>query len=216
MSTTTPIVVRFEGDHSKFDLSPWVCRLESLLTFSGASFQLSTGRGDSTKQPRGLLPVIKLGDEVIPDSLFAYQDMVQRGLAKELDARLTTEQKATSRAIESLVEELYWISVKERYVSRLANPSIRAQALLISLLSSRWHDQYYASRDKYALGFLPYPLRVAIGGYLYKKVCRPFSHPSSMTIMTSFWYLAAAFTNGDLGTCLSSRVRIQLPPRHGP
>lgn len=116
MSTPSPTLVRFEGDQSKFDLSTWVCRLENLLTFCGASFELSTGQGDPTKQPRGLLPVIKYGEEVVPDSMFAYQDAVKKGLAKELDAELSPEEKATSRAIESLVEELYWICTKERYV----------------------------------------------------------------------------------------------------
>lgn len=109
-----PVLVRFEKRPERFDLSPWVNRLEALLTFSQSTFKLDEKKGDSRAAPRGTLPVLKLGEEIIPDSLFGYETLIKRGLATDLDGGLDAAGLAESRLVQSLIEELYWLLIKER------------------------------------------------------------------------------------------------------
>lgn len=175
-----PLLVRFDPNPRRFDLSPWVNRLEALLKFSRSSFELDKTRGSSRSAPRGKLPVIKLPSdspdkfEIIPDSLFAYEALVKRGLANELDAGLDAEALAKSRAIQALIEENYHFMTKERYVQygygkKIPRSSSATDTLL--LLIYRWIDQYYYARDKVALRALSYPVRLTVGYWLYRDVC---------------------------------------------
>ena len=124
---SVPALVRFEVRPDKFDGSTWCNRLEALLTFSHSSFQLHDARGDLRATPRGKLPCLRIAapagsaqePEIIPDSLFAYEELIRRGEAHDLDVGLDEKQIALSRTIQSTVEELYWILTKERFVVAL-------------------------------------------------------------------------------------------------
>ncbi|KAF8315727.1 hypothetical protein DL93DRAFT_856030 [Clavulina sp. PMI_390] len=141
-----PTIVRFDNNPQHFDTSLYVNRLEALLTFSKSPYDIDSQAGNPQTAPRGKLPYIKLGQETIPDSLFGYEELVRRGLASELDVGLTPKDLATSRAITSLVQELF-----------------------VHVVMERWIDQFYYAREK-ALGHLWYPLRVMIAYFIYRSI----------------------------------------------
>lgn len=55
-----------------------------------------------------------IGDELLTDSLFAYQEVVKRGLAKDLDAGLSDKENGLTRMIAATVRELNYCLEKER------------------------------------------------------------------------------------------------------
>ncbi|KAF8307747.1 hypothetical protein DL93DRAFT_2087729, partial [Clavulina sp. PMI_390] len=152
--STIPVLARFEDRPNEWDFSPWVNRLEALLTFSNTPFELETKFGNPITTPRGRLPIVKLQSpvtkkqETIPDSLFAYRELVKRGLANDLDTGLSADEMAKSRAIQSLLEEIYLL-----------------------LLSEGWIDHFKIARDKLFLRTLPYPIRMIVGYLFYRKMC---------------------------------------------
>ncbi|KAF8313579.1 hypothetical protein DL93DRAFT_2080874 [Clavulina sp. PMI_390] len=148
-TSTVPTLLRFNPDPQRWDFSPWVNRLEALLTFSESSFELGTG--NALTAPRGKLPVVRLQEgsksEIIPDSLHAYQELVKRGVVRELDVGLSPEEIAKSRAIQSIVEEIFLLLAKEG-----------------------WIDQYYIARDNVVLSRMPFPIRAAVGYYVWRNM----------------------------------------------
>ncbi|KDQ17484.1 hypothetical protein BOTBODRAFT_575366 [Botryobasidium botryosum FD-172 SS1] len=141
---------RFNKNNEKFDQSTWVSKLESYLVFSRTEH--ATALGDLGKAPRGKLPyaAITAGDaptEMIADSEHVYDTLVSRGIAQELDIDLTAEQKALTVAMSTLVEQLYWLGVKER-----------------------WIDNFYWARDKGPLRGLVYPMRLFIGQMVWRRI----------------------------------------------
>ncbi|KAF8313594.1 hypothetical protein DL93DRAFT_2058798 [Clavulina sp. PMI_390] len=149
LTSTTLTVVRFYPEPERWDFSPWVNRLEALLTFSGCPYEIASTLPPLA--PRGRLPVLRLREgskkEIIPDSLFGYNELVKRGMARELDVGLTPEDLAKSRTIQSLLEEIFLFWVKEG-----------------------WVEQYYTARDKVVLYSLPWPARLAAGYYMKQRV----------------------------------------------
>ncbi|KAF8313593.1 hypothetical protein DL93DRAFT_2167715 [Clavulina sp. PMI_390] len=116
---TTITLVRFYLERELWDFSPWVNRLEALLTFSGATFEISTGF--PSQYPRSRIPV---------------NELAKRGLVRELDVGLSPDDVATSRAIQSLIEEIFLLLIKEG-----------------------WVEQFPVARDKIILHKLSFPIR---------------------------------------------------------
>ncbi|KAF8315728.1 hypothetical protein DL93DRAFT_2166684 [Clavulina sp. PMI_390] len=149
----TPTIVRFDNDPHHFGTSVYVNRLEALLAFSNSSHELGSQPGNPKTSPRGKLPYIKLGQEMIPDSLFGYEELIRRDLASELDVGLFAKELGISRAITSLVEEIYLHFVIERFI----------HFWLVILVLSR-------ANSRYACLLLWLPLRMIIASYVYRLI----------------------------------------------
>jgi hypothetical protein len=114
-SATPPIVLhRYATNPNCYCGSVWSNRLDSLLTFSSAPFTYSTSTASNQKSPSGRIPYMFIGDELLTDSLFAYQEVVKRGLAKDLDAGLNDKENGLTRMIAATVRELNYCLEKER------------------------------------------------------------------------------------------------------
>ncbi|CCA68639.1 related to glutathione S-transferase, putative-Talaromyces stipitatus [Serendipita indica DSM 11827] len=120
-------VLRFAADPNEFCSSPFVNKLEALLKFSGYPVQVE--RGDIMKMPRKLLPALKIDEEIVPDSEFAYDTCVVRGIAECLDYKvhLTDKEQAITIAIRALVET----------------------NLVEAMSYERWIEHWYETRDLY-------------------------------------------------------------------
>jgi len=94
--------------------------------------------------PNGRIPFVLVDNEMIADSLFAYGELVKRGLAKDLDDRLSDKELALSRCVMALVTTMV------RYLEK-----------------ERWIDNYKFSRDK-VLERLWWPIRPAIAYLIYR------------------------------------------------
>jgi len=150
LSMAKVTLFRFAKSPEKFDASTWVNKLEAYLTFSHAEHTIALG--DRFKAPRGKLPYINITDgdspdEIIADSEYAYDSLVKRGIAQELDANLTAEQRAVTVAVGTLVEQMYWLGVKER-----------------------WIDNFYWTRDQGPLSGFTWPLRMFAGHKVFGKI----------------------------------------------
>jgi hypothetical protein len=75
------------------------------VTFSGIPVKYAQATGNQA--PRGKIPYIELDGVLIPDSEIAYNTLVSRGVAHNLDdtLELTPMEKAQSLALRVLVEE---------------------------------------------------------------------------------------------------------------
>jgi glutathione S-transferase len=94
------------------DPSPFVVKSLVHMKMSGVPFEVNT-KGFN-KAPKGKLPYIKDGGEVIADSSFIYAHL-QKKYAVDLDKGLTAEQRAAGWALEKMCEEhLYWAIVDAR------------------------------------------------------------------------------------------------------
>ena len=121
--------------------------------------------------PNGRIPFVLVDNEMIADSLFAYGELVKRGLAKDLDDRLSDKDLALSRCVMALVTTLVRYLEKERYVRKVA--AIR-NVLPIPDSDGRWIDNYTFSRDK-VLERLWWPIRPALAYLIYRDASRTSS-----------------------------------------
>ncbi|MEO1399190.1 MAG: glutathione S-transferase family protein [Pseudomonadota bacterium] len=93
--------------------SPFAMKADALLTMSGLPF--TREYGNVTKAPRKKFPVLRDGDELIPDT-----ELIQRHLVDEhmvdFDGHLSTEEKATATVYRRMVEHhLYFIAAWFRW-----------------------------------------------------------------------------------------------------
>lgn len=94
--------------------SPFCTKAEMLLKLSGRPFQLEIWK-DPRKAPKGKLPLLRDGNELIADSTFIRKHLERRHGCR-FDARLAPEQLAIADAFTKLVEEhLYWAIVQMRW-----------------------------------------------------------------------------------------------------
>lgn len=79
--------------------------MDALVTFSGITAKYA--QGNTRQAPKGKLPYIDLDGVLIPDSENAYNTLVSRGIAQNLDDALdlTPMERAQSLALRALVEE---------------------------------------------------------------------------------------------------------------
>ncbi|MDP9137049.1 MAG: glutathione S-transferase family protein [Pseudomonadota bacterium] len=96
------------------DPSPFVIKTEILLKMAGLPFRVDTG--GFRKAPKGKLPYIRDGDDVIADSTF-IRFHIETKYGFDFDSGLNIEQKAAAWALEKMAEnELYWAAVNERWM----------------------------------------------------------------------------------------------------
>jgi glutathione S-transferase len=96
------------------DPSPFVTKAIVLMKMSGLPFETDTG--GFRKAPRGKLPYIRDGEEVIADST-SIRLHLERRHNIDFDRGLTPEQRGIAWAIEKMCEDhLYWLIVQARWV----------------------------------------------------------------------------------------------------
>jgi glutathione S-transferase len=96
------------------DPSPFVVKAMTLLKMPGLPFE--TVRADVRKAPRGTLPYIKDGAEIISDSTMIRFHLERRHRI-DFDEGLTPEQRGAAWAAEKLCEDhLYWLAMQARWI----------------------------------------------------------------------------------------------------
>lgn len=97
------------------NVSPFCMKVETYLRMANIPYQSKYVR-NPTKAPKGKLPYIEDGDEVISDSSFIINYLKQK-YGDALDRNLTPLQNAEKLAMQRLMEEhLYWIILYFRWI----------------------------------------------------------------------------------------------------
>lgn len=97
------------------DASPFVIKAEMLLKL--AQLPYTKKRADVRKAPKGKLPYIDDGGEIIADSTFIRWHLESK-YAIDFETGLSETEKATAWALEKLLEDnLYWANVDARWLN---------------------------------------------------------------------------------------------------
>jgi glutathione S-transferase len=95
--------------------SPFCMKVEILLKMAGLPYETEV-ESNPTKGPKGKIPFIRDGAEVIGDSTFIQQHLETR-YGAEFDAGLSAEDRAVGHAFARMGEErLYWCLVYSRWI----------------------------------------------------------------------------------------------------
>ena len=98
------------------DASPFVLKIDAYLRLAEIPFESVSGMDNVRKAPKGKLPFITDGDQVISDSVFIVQ-YLQNKYGVNLDAGLTKEQQAVAFLVCSTLEEKsYWCGLYYRWI----------------------------------------------------------------------------------------------------
>lgn len=128
------------------DASPFVTKTMLLLKFAGLPF--TENRGGFRKAPKGKLPYIDDGGEIIADSTFIRWH-IEKKYGYDYDAGLSAEQKAIAWALERMCED----------------------HLYFALADARWMDDAnFAKGPAQFFGAVPRPLRAAVSAMVRRKL----------------------------------------------
>ncbi len=95
------------------DPSPFVMKTEVQLKLTGLDYQVEYGA--LARSPKGKLPFIVDDGETVADSVF-IRDHLERKYGLDLDADLTSSQRAQAWTLERMLEDhLYWAIVHARW-----------------------------------------------------------------------------------------------------
>jgi glutathione S-transferase len=95
--------------------SPFCMKVEILLKMTGLPYETEV-ESNPTKGPKGKIPFIRDGGEVIGDSTFIQQHLETR-YGADFDAGLGAQERAIAHAMARMCEErLYWCLVYSRWV----------------------------------------------------------------------------------------------------
>ncbi|NKB46995.1 MAG: glutathione S-transferase family protein [Legionellales bacterium] len=104
--------------------SAFCLKLETYLRMSGIPYQV-VSVNDPRKAPKGKLPYIRDGEQVIGDSSLII-DYLKKQYGDPLDASLSIDQQMQSVLIQRLVEDhLYWVVVYARWLDPINWPITR-------------------------------------------------------------------------------------------
>ncbi|MGK2741993.1 glutathione S-transferase family protein [Tepidicaulis sp. LMO-SS28] len=96
------------------DPSAFVVKLETALRLAGVPYRRHS-LDDPSKGPKGKLPYITCGEEIVADSTL-IMDWLKERRGIDLDWHLTPEQRAQSHALQRMIEErLYWALTYTRW-----------------------------------------------------------------------------------------------------
>ena len=105
--------------------SPFCMKVEILLQMAGLPYETRI-EWDPRKAPKGKMPFIRDGDQLIGDSNFIQQH-VETKYGVDFDKGLDTQQRAISHAFARMAEErLYWCLVYSRWVEDNKWPMVKA------------------------------------------------------------------------------------------
>lgn len=106
-----------------FSLSPFCVKAALLLDFANETWQRED-LNDPRKMPHGKLPVLRAGDQLIPDSQNIRRYLEQKGT--DFDPGLSSQEKAQAQAYIRMAEDsLYFHIVEDRWNNDLVWPTIR-------------------------------------------------------------------------------------------
>ncbi|MGH8659704.1 MAG: glutathione S-transferase family protein [Gammaproteobacteria bacterium] len=106
------------------NISPFCMKLECFLRMAKLDYQI-VDFTNLRQAPKGKGPYIEEGEVRMGDSSLII-DYLQAKHGIDLDARLTTQQRAISVAFQALIEEhLYWVVVYNRWVDERNWPTLR-------------------------------------------------------------------------------------------
>lgn len=106
-------LLTFESHFNQPGGSPFCLKAICLLNMSGQDWKSSLG--DVRKMPKTKLPVLKVGDKLIPDSENIRSYLEEQGA--DFDAGLSDTERAASRALIRMAEEhLYFHLVADRWL----------------------------------------------------------------------------------------------------
>ncbi|QLI80151.1 glutathione S-transferase family protein [Chitinibacter fontanus] len=130
------------------DISPFVVKTMTVLTMAGLPFTINRrGYGNA---PKGKLPYLQDGEQIIADSSFIYWHLEQK-YALTLNAHLSAAQLAIAWAFEKMMEDhLYWAMLYERWIN----------------------EANFQRGPKTYFRFLPWPLRELIPTLVRRKIGR--------------------------------------------
>jgi glutathione S-transferase len=103
--------------------SPFCMKVEILLKMAGLPYCVET-ENDPTKGPKGKIPFIRDGNDVIGDSTFIQAHLETR-YGTDFDAGLSAAERAVAHGLARMCEErLYWCLVFSRWVDGRNWPTI--------------------------------------------------------------------------------------------
>ncbi len=109
------------------NLSPFCCKLETYLRLSKIPYEVIESM--PPKAPKGKLPFIEDDDRKIADSDLIIQHLI-RTYGDKLDADLSPAQKATSFAMQRLLEDhLFWVTLYTRWQYSDENWQVNKKAI---------------------------------------------------------------------------------------
>ena len=98
------------------DPSPFVMKAEMLLKLAGLEY--AENAGGFANAPKGKLPYLRDGDEIIADSTFIRLH-IERKYGFDFDQGLSAAEKGVAWAVEKMCEEhLYWLVVDARWMDK--------------------------------------------------------------------------------------------------
>jgi glutathione S-transferase len=96
------------------DPSPFVTKAEILLKLSGVDYRIDTGGFD--RAPKGKLPYIRDGEQIVADSTFIRLHLEHR-YGIDFDKGLSSAERGVAWAVEKMCEDhLYWLIVHDRWM----------------------------------------------------------------------------------------------------
>ncbi len=99
------------------DASPFVIKVDTYLRMAGLEYEYEGGMQNLKKAPKGKLPLLEDGDNIIADSEVIV-DYLKTEKGADLDSWLSDEQRAIAHLVtKSLDENLYWCLVYSRWVN---------------------------------------------------------------------------------------------------
>lgn len=109
------------------DPSPFVLKTDAFMRLNEMEFESRSSFKYLQKAPKGKLPYIKDGDQLIADSFFIQQYLTEKYQLK-IDETITPEQHAQAHFISRAIEEsLYWCIVYFRWIYAKNWPIIKEE-----------------------------------------------------------------------------------------
>lgn len=131
------------------DPSPFCMKVETFLKMAALEYR-NVEINDPNKGPKGKLPFIQDGENVVGDSSLIIEYLTDR-YSPAIHRDLNKQQNAIGHSLTKLLEErFYWIVVYSRWIDDRCWPSIR--------------DEFFGS--------LPKPIRFPLAGWVRKRVKR--------------------------------------------
>ncbi|MGB0867348.1 MAG: glutathione S-transferase family protein [Granulosicoccaceae bacterium] len=106
----------FGANNGLPDASPFVLKVDAYLRLAGIPFESVSSLDNMQKAPKGKLPFISDGEQIIADSRFIIEHL-ESYHGVDLDSHLSEEQKAIAYMVQSTLEEkLYWCALYFRWI----------------------------------------------------------------------------------------------------
>ncbi len=132
------------------DPSPFCVKVEAYLKMAGLAYDTHSGNKYLRRAPKGKLPFIRDGDDVIADSMYIIRHLEDKHNGV-LDGHLTPEQKAVAHSFIKMIDEnLYW-----------------------TMVYSRWamDDNWMILKEAF-FGSLPFPLKLFVPNMIRKNLLK--------------------------------------------